>query len=376
LGDETVKKLRADVVDELKRRFVGRDEVVDLIALAVVAGEHLFLYGPPGTAKSALIRQFASSVQGRYFEYLLTRFSEPNEIFGPIDLARLREGAVATVTTGMLPEAEFAFLDELFNANSAILNNLLTVLNERVYRRGAEVHRLPLLSLFSASNHLAEDEALGALFDRFLLRCHVDHLKREAMPALLSAGWALERSSGATTSVSAADLRALSRKVHDVDLTRVTEPYAEVVFKVRDLGVAISDRRAVKMLKLLAASALLSGRNAANPSDLWVLRYVWDRVEQIDPLAALINGVLDRHRDEPAAHPLAAVPEAVDPEELARQLELAEKDLEGGPASLVELARLREHVGGIADRAAWVGDELARKHLLERVARVLARVGG
>ena len=207
MADETVKKLRADVVDELKRRFVGRDEVVDLIALAVVAGEHLFLYGPPGTAKSALIRQFASAVQGRYFEYLLTRFSEPNEIFGPIDLARLREGAVATVTTGMLPEAEFAFLDELFNANSAILNNLLTVLNERVYRRGAEVHRLPLLSLFSASNHLAEDEALGALFDRFLLRCHVDHLKREAMPRLLSAGWALERSTAATTSVSAADLR-------------------------------------------------------------------------------------------------------------------------------------------------------------------------
>jgi MoxR-like ATPase len=376
LADETVQKLRADVIDELKRRFVGRDEVVDLIALAVVAGEHLFLYGPPGTAKSALIRQFASSVQGRYFEYLLTRFSEPNEIFGPIDLARLREGAVATVTTGMLPEAEFAFLDELFNANSAILNNLLTVLNERVYRRGAEVHRLPLLSLFSASNHLAEDEALGALFDRFLLRCHVDHLKREAMPRLLAAGWALERAGGTSTTVSAADLRALSRKVQDVDLSSVTEPYAEVVFKVRDLGVAISDRRAVKMLKLLAASALLSGRDAANPSDLWVLRYVWDRVEQIDPLAALINGVLDRYRDEPAAHPLAAVPEAVDPEDLARQLERIEQAVDAGPASLVELARLRDHLGGIADRAAWVGDDHARNHLRDRVARLIARVGG
>ncbi len=156
-------------------------------------------------------------MQGRYFEYLLTRFSEPNEVFGPIDLARLREGTVATVTTGMLPEAEFVFLDELFNANSAILNNLLTVLNERVYRRGAEVHRLPLLSLFSASNHLPEDEALGALFDRFLLRCHVDNLKREAMPRLLAAGWALERAPRASTSVSAADLRPLSRKVHDVE---------------------------------------------------------------------------------------------------------------------------------------------------------------
>src|SRR5580692_930049 len=237
--DDAVVRLRREVVEPLKRRFVDRDEIVDLIALAVTAGEHLMLHGPPGTAKSALIRQFAGAVRGRYFEYLLTRFSEPNEVFGPIDLVRLREGTVATVTTGMLPEAEFIFLDELFNANSAILNNLLTVLNERIYRRGAEIHRLPLLSLFAASNHLAEDEALGALFDRFLLRCHVDHLKREAMPRLLSAGWALERSGGTTTTVSAGDLRALSRRVHDVDLSRVSEPYSDVVFKIRDLGVAI-----------------------------------------------------------------------------------------------------------------------------------------
>src|SRR4029077_21039807 len=138
------------------------------------------------TAKSALIRQFALGVRGRYFEYMLTRFSEPNEIFGPIDIAQLREGRVMTVTTGMLPEAEFVFLDELFNANSAILNNLLTVLNERVYRRGAVTHRLPLLSLFSASNHLPEDEALRALFDRFLLRCHVANLRRECMTGLLA----------------------------------------------------------------------------------------------------------------------------------------------------------------------------------------------
>jgi MoxR-like ATPase len=168
--DDTVARLRREVVDPIKRRFVGRDEIVDLIVLAITAGEHLFLHGPPGTAKSALIRQFAAAVRGNYFEYLLTRFSEPNEVFGPIDLVRLREGTVATVTTRMLPEGEFVFLDELFNANSAILNNLLTVLNERVYRRGAEVHQLPLLSLFAASNHLPEDEALRALFDRFLLR--------------------------------------------------------------------------------------------------------------------------------------------------------------------------------------------------------------
>src|SRR5262245_46334702 len=242
MDNGVVHNLRRDVIGRLKERFVGRDEVVDLIALAVVAGEHLFLHGPPGTAKSALIRQFAQAVQGRYFEYLLTRFSEPNEIFGPIDLVRLREGTVATVTTGMLPEAEFVFLDELFNANSAVLNNLLTVLNERVYRRGAETHRLPVLSLFSASNHLPEDDALQALFDRFLLRCHVDALKHEAMPRLLTAGWALESSKSLASTVTADELRVLGQQLAEVDLTAVLERYVDVIQRMRDLGIAFSDR--------------------------------------------------------------------------------------------------------------------------------------
>src|SRR5205809_6531035 len=99
MSADTVARLREEVVNVLKLRFVGRDEVIDLIALAVVAGEHLFLHGPPGTAKSALTRHFARAVQGRYFEYMLTRFSEPNEIFGPIDISRLRERTVVTVTT-------------------------------------------------------------------------------------------------------------------------------------------------------------------------------------------------------------------------------------------------------------------------------------
>jgi len=379
---DVVARLRGEVIDPLKGRFVGRDEVVDLIALALVAGEHLFLYGPPGTAKSALIREFARGVRGRYFEYLLTRFSEPNEVFGPLDIVRLRQGVVATVTSGMLPEAEFAFLDELFNANSAILNNLLTVLNERVYRRGAETHALPLLSLFSASNHLPEDDALKALFDRFLLRCHVDNLPRAAMPRLLAAGWELERSEPASSSVSAEDLRALTRQVYAVDLTPVRELYAEVVEKVRDLGVAFSDRRAVKVQKLLAASALLCGRGQANASDLWVLRYVWDRAEQIGPLRGLVQGVLEQHPADGAAHPLTAAPEKADGEEISRQLDAVEQELgaggngEGKPRlSLVALARLRERVAELADRAAWVSDEQARRHLVGRSGQILERLG-
>jgi MoxR-like ATPase len=374
MSASVVDRLRGEVVEPLKRRFVGRDEVIDLIALALVAGEHLFLHGPPGTAKSALIRHFARGVRGRYFEYMLTRFSEPNEIFGPIDIAELRAGRVVTVTTGMLPEAEFVFLDELFNANSAILNNLLTVLNERVYRRGAETHRLPLLSLFSASNQVSEDEALRALFDRFLLRCHVENLPREAMPSLLAAGWDLEREEPAETSVTAGELDSLRREVFQVELAPALDAYREAVFKVRDLGIAFSDRRAVKVLKLLAASAVLCGRANAQPSDLWVLRYVWDREEQIEALAALANGILEQHAGEAQRHVLAEPQRAPSGDDLSRQLDALERELTG-TLTLSAAARLRERLAGLADQAAWLGDARTRDHLLERTRKCLSRIG-
>lgn len=371
---EIAQRLRAGVVDTLKQRFVGRDEVIELIALAVVAGEHLFLYGPPGTAKSALIRHFAQAVDAAYFEYMLTRFSEPNEIFGPVDIARLREGVVATITEGMLPRAEFVFLDEIFNANSAILNNLLTVLNERTYRRGAELHQLPLLSLFSASNSLPEDDALRALFDRFLLRCHVSNLPRDNMNQLLRAGWELERPVGVQHAVSSADLRKLAAMLWEVDLSRVSEAYTDAVFKVRDLGIDFSDRRAVKVQKLLAASALLCGRTRAEASDLWVLRYVWDREEQIGPLRALVNGLLEQ-AESAQGHPLSRPAERVDAEQLSRELDAVAAEIGNGGLTLSGVARARERLAGLSDQCAWVEDGNAREHLAGRARELLAKLG-
>lgn len=366
-------RLNDEIVAPLKQRFVGRDEVIDLIALAVVAREHLFLHGPPGTAKSALIRHFASAVGGGYFEYMLTRFSEPNEIFGPVDIAKLREGTMVTVTKGMLPEAEFVFLDELFNANSAILNNLLTVLNERVYRRGTETHALPLISLFSASNHLPEDEALAALFDRFLLRCHVDSLPRDLMPGLLRAGWALEREPPASSSLAGSDLVALGNSVYQVDLAPAMEAYREALFKVRDLGIAFSDRRAVKVLKLLAASAVLCGRSAAQPSDLWVLRYVWDQQEQIEPLRSLVHRILEEQQAEDRRHPLASVRKVASGDDLARQIDAAANEITGQMA-MSTLVRLRERLADIADQAAWITDPRTRDFLLQRTRELLEKL--
>ncbi|MHC4841500.1 MAG: AAA family ATPase [Planctomycetota bacterium] len=370
--NDTASSLTNEVVKPLKGQFVGRDEVIDLIALAVVAGEHLFLYGPPGTAKSALIRRFANAVDGSYFEYMLTRFSEPNEIFGPIDIAKLREGEIATITDRMLPTAEFAFLDEIFNANSAILNNLLTVLNERNWRRGAEVHELPLLALFSASNTLPDDDALRALFDRFLLRCHVQNLPQDSMPGLLQAGWQLEHPSKTAPAVSSAELKELAAKLYTVDLSGVAEIYADAVFKVRALGIDFSDRRAVKVQKLLAASALICGREYADASDLWVLRYTWDREEQIAPVRTMVNGILEAAKSE-SPHALAGFHRKVDPEQVASQLDGLDSKINAEP-TLAQLAQCRDELASLSDQCTWIENADQRAHLASRVREMTARV--
>src|SRR3954447_19986971 len=160
------KRLLDEVLEPMKRDFVGKDEIIDLLGVCLIGGENLFILGPPGTAKSALVHNLAARLEGDTFDYLLTRFTEPNELFGPFDIRKLREGELVTNTEGMLPEASLVFLDELLNANSAILNSLLGVLNERIFRRGREKRPLPVLMVVGASNRLPEDDALGALFDR------------------------------------------------------------------------------------------------------------------------------------------------------------------------------------------------------------------
>src|SRR3984957_9347880 len=172
----------------LEDRFLGKEEIVRLLLVATIAGEHAVLVGPPATAKSALIRTFSRLMQAQYFEYLLTRFTEPNEIFGPVDIAAFREGRYERRTEGMLPSAEVVFLDEVFKSNSAILNALLTLLNERRFTSGGAVMPCPLLSCFGASNEVPTDETLTAIYDRFILRIRNDNLDAYHFQDLLQKG--------------------------------------------------------------------------------------------------------------------------------------------------------------------------------------------
>ncbi len=294
------------VARTLEEYFLGKSEVVRLMLIAVVAGEHMLLIGPPGTAKSALVRMFAKLVDARYFEYLLTRFTEPNEIFGPIDITAFREGTYQRRMEGMLPEAEIVFLDEVFKANSAILNSLLGVLNERVYTSGGTVHRVPLLSAFGASNEVPNDEDLMAVFDRFLLRVHSDNLDSYHFHDLLLRGVKNEvlRLSGEGERMkpllSSKDLHALHQgfAAQMSFSEEFLAQYKGLVFQIRAEGVSLSDRRSIKMLKLFAASALLDGRAQPDASDFFVLKHTWNNLDQAEILEGIVGPVLEAHYRE------------------------------------------------------------------------------
>ena len=371
------RRLVREVLEPMKATFVGKDEIVDLMGVALVAGENLFLLGPPGTAKSALVYELGRRLEGRIFEYLLTRFTEPNELFGPFDIRRLREGELVTNTEGMLPEAQLVFLDELLNANSAILNSLLMVLNERVFRRGREKRDLPTLMVVGASNRLPEDDALGALFDRFLLRVACDNVAADRLGDVLHAGWKLdvgrrERSGG----VSIDDVRRLHAALGGVELGDVRAKVAELVVRLRNAGLPVSDRRAVKLQRLVAASALLCGRREALTSDLWVFRYVWDTVEQQEVLASIVDDAVRSAPGDAADHPRSRGADSPDPEALARDLEGLGRRLDELGVTPADRANLRDRLGALAARCEWVKDGRQRVALLETVESLWPKAGG
>jgi MoxR-like ATPase len=280
----------ASRLEDVAEEFVGRDEVMRVLGLATLCREHVLLIGPPGTAKTLLVDKFRRMLDVCYFSYLLTRFTEPAELFGPMDIEEFRKNKVFRIhTAGMLPEAQLAFLDEIFQGSSAILNTLLTLINERKFHNGSDVTDVPLLTMLGSTNELPDDPVLAAFSDRFLLRIRLSYVSSEEIEQVLNAGWKLEREQAAMevapgnanrneVRFNLSHLQALQREVTRIDLSPVREHLARMISVLRNReGVALSDRRAVKAQKLIAASALLDARRTADDRDLGVLAYLWTR---------------------------------------------------------------------------------------------------
>lgn len=318
---EAASTLREALADAT-RGLVEREALAQMVALAAVAAEHVLVIGPPGTAKSEAVRRIAGAVNGRSFEYLLGRFTEPSEIFGPIDLRRLKEGVVETETEGMLPEAEFAFLDEIFRASTAILNTLLGILNERIFRRGHSIVPCPLRVCVGASNSLPEDDSLAAFADRFLVRVFVDPVPDPRLEELLEGGWGLESGLARVRNPVVAeisDLEAVAAAARVCDLSRVRPHLAHAIRLLRGAGISLSDRRLVKVQRLVAAAAALAGRDRATDADLWPLVLAVPTREQQSLARETLRDVLAQ--SENAALPAAAEEASLGP--LARATRIA-----------------------------------------------------
>lgn len=364
---ETIDRLQL-VLEHLKEKFVGKDDIIDLMGICLAGRENLFLLGPPGTAKSAMVRELSKLLNGKTFEYLLTRFTEPNELFGPFDIRKLREGDLVTNTEGMLPEANLIFLDELLNANSAILNSLLMVLNEKVFRRGRENRPLPAVMIVGASNHLPEDEALHALFDRFLVRVRCDYVDPALLSKVLDAGWKLEKTAMADQpEISAEDIFAVQAMIHSVELQHIREPFINLIEMLRNAGVQVSDRRAVKLQRLIAASALLCKRTIAIPSDMWVMRYIWDTEEQQEIIAGIVNSVVEADIHSPKVHPRASDNTVPNADEIYKEVQTMTEKWEDTNLALSERTIIKDRLRYLNGRSEWITNETQRAYVKQPI---------
>ena len=336
MSDQAVERVRA-AITRAARGLVDREVLVELIVLAAVAGEHLLVIGPPGTAKSVAARRVARELGGRRFEYLLGRFTEPSELFGPVDLRLLREGRVQTDVSGMLPEAEVAFLDEIFLGSTAILNTLLGVLQERRFRRGHTDLACPLRVCVAASNALPDEVALAAFADRFLIRVFVEPVPYPMLEALLEGGWAAEtKGEEEPPAAGMADLDELQTRARAMDLSAVRPEIAQALRTLRRAGVQLSDRRAVQCQRLIAAAAALAGRDAPTDADLWPLLFAVPTPEEQSIAQDVLQDLLSRTTSSalPAAADAASRGPLARAERLVRVAEevLAERPPEPGSA--------------------------------------------
>jgi MoxR-like ATPase len=305
----------------LGRFFVDKQELIDLMLVTAVAGEPLLLVGPPGTAKSDLVLKFKDALgacDDDYFEYMLTRFTEPSEIIGPIDINLLREGRYVRREQGKLPTARLAFLDEIFKSNSAILNILLTIINERKFYQDGVPQPVRLAILFAATNEVPEQGELAALKDRFVLKAESRSVQNDYFTELIDAGLQAEvyrnlnQKPWAEGHASLDDVLKAGRYLthlfgrrerfgHDDEHNDRKTFFPPDVFRefqrvvktlVRDDRLFISDRKLVKLYKLFRVRAWLFGGGTVGMDDLRLLAYLGETHQEIDLLREKVPTLL------------------------------------------------------------------------------------
>ena len=272
----------------LNSSLLERHDAIDAMLMAALAGEHVVLLGPPGTGKSLLARNLARALGGSYFETLLTRFSSPEDLIGPVSLSGLQNDTYRRVLDGRIGTCDVAFVDEVFKSNAGTLNAMLAILNERVIHDEGKAKKIPLKICVAASNELPRgEEGLEALWDRFIVRVPVEYVKLaesrvrmmiEVLPEVPADSFPLD-------ALEACSSEAMALPFAD----DCAGDFMVLLMKLKEKGVVVSDRRLVKLSKLLRASAYLQGSASCSSEhfDL-LLDALWDRPEQRPEIAAIL----------------------------------------------------------------------------------------
>jgi len=283
-----------------------RDTTIRLCLLAALAGESVFLLGPPGIAKSFIAKRLIKAFdKSSFFDYLMTRFSTPEEVFGPLSIQELKDnGNYIRLTQGYLPTADVVFLDEIWKAGPAILNTLLTVINERTFKNGQHILPIPMRLLITASNELPEvDSGLDALYDRMLIRISIQRIKEKRnFKAMLMGEGEIAHISPELT-IKNDEFQLWQKQINDVKLS---EALFEKIYQLKSQieqqkekneaggynnnDLYISDRRWKKSIRLLKACAYFNGRDEINPLDLLILENcLWNNPESLKTISAIIQ---------------------------------------------------------------------------------------
>jgi MoxR-like ATPase len=314
---EEIRTKLANFRASLGRFFVGKQELIDLMVVAAVAQEPLLLVGPPGTAKSDLVLKFKDAMgvaDDDYFEYMLTRFTEPSEIIGPIDINQLREGRYIRREQGKLPTAKLAFLDEIFKSNSAILNILLTIINEKKFYQDGMPTPVRLRVLFAATNEVPEQGELAALKDRFVLKAESLSVQDEHFEELIDCGLqaevyrSLNQKPWIEGHASLIDLLKANRYLTHLFGRRSREEttdrqqfFPAEVFRefqrlvktlTREDRIFISDRKLVKLYKLFRVRAWLHTGGTVTRDDLRLLAYLGETHQEMALLRDKVPNLL------------------------------------------------------------------------------------